>query len=385
MSDSNRVSLSYVKETTYGTVPTSVAYAALRFTKESLEQATTSAKSTEIRSDCQIADVIRTDAKVSGAIDFELTYGSFDDFLAWTLMTSETWVAGCASTAAANLAAATGPNTFTLGSGTWDASAIAGKFLYVTGATNAANNGFHLITARTSTTVLAIAETLVSETITSAHYEVLAQITNGTTLSTCSIEKCFNDVASTFAVYNGCAMDQLSLTVPASGIITGSFTLMGKTEASASATGSSTITAANTNAVMAAVDCVKGVLENYLAADITEFTLAANNNLRARTVAGQLGPQSLGLGAVMVSGTLKRYFSDALMMGRYLAFTSSSLVVPMYNSNGDYVVHVPCIKYTDGKRVAGGQNTDIIADMTWEAKRDPTLGTTISINKRVGP
>lgn len=53
----------------------------VRHTGESLKQDTTVITSEEIRSDRQIADIIRTGVGASGGVDFELSYGTFDDFL----------------------------------------------------------------------------------------------------------------------------------------------------------------------------------------------------------------------------------------------------------------------------------------------------------------
>lgn len=56
-------------------------YQIMRHTGESLKQDTTVVTSEEIRSDRQIADIIRTGVGASGGVDFELSYGTFDDYL----------------------------------------------------------------------------------------------------------------------------------------------------------------------------------------------------------------------------------------------------------------------------------------------------------------
>jgi len=62
----------------------------MRITGESLKQDTTVVTSEEIRSDRQIADIIRTGVGASGGIDFELSYGTFDDFLQ-AILFSDGW------------------------------------------------------------------------------------------------------------------------------------------------------------------------------------------------------------------------------------------------------------------------------------------------------
>lgn len=62
----------------------------MRITGESLKQDTTVVVSEEIRSDRQIADIIRTGVGASGGIDFELSYATFDDFLQ-AILFSDGW------------------------------------------------------------------------------------------------------------------------------------------------------------------------------------------------------------------------------------------------------------------------------------------------------
>jgi len=90
MTDTNRVSLSIVEESTWGTTPTSGAYKPVRSTGESLTFNVTNTQSDEIRADRNVADIIRTDASTSGDINFELSYAgevssgvnhAFDDIL----------------------------------------------------------------------------------------------------------------------------------------------------------------------------------------------------------------------------------------------------------------------------------------------------------------
>jgi hypothetical protein len=80
MSESSRVQVRYVEETTFGTTP-AAALKNLRATGFRLKRNTQGAVSEEIRSDRQIPDWIRTGIDVGGEIPFELVYGNLDDFL----------------------------------------------------------------------------------------------------------------------------------------------------------------------------------------------------------------------------------------------------------------------------------------------------------------
>jgi len=90
MTDTNRVSLSIQEETAWGTTVTNAAFKPLRTTGESLTFNISNSQSDEIRSDRNVADMIRTDAATAGDLNFELSYGgeissgvnhAFDDIL----------------------------------------------------------------------------------------------------------------------------------------------------------------------------------------------------------------------------------------------------------------------------------------------------------------
>lgn len=87
--DSNRVSLRYVKEVTPGVTP-NAALQEIRLTGESFSGSRSSISSNEIRADRNISDLVTTAENASGGFNFELSYGSFDDFIAAALGNSWT-------------------------------------------------------------------------------------------------------------------------------------------------------------------------------------------------------------------------------------------------------------------------------------------------------
>lgn len=87
---SNRTELRYVAEATFGTTPASPTLKYLRFKGESLNPNFETVRSEEIRADRNDVDLIKVGSKAAGNIEFELSYGSYDDFLE-ALMCS-TWV-----------------------------------------------------------------------------------------------------------------------------------------------------------------------------------------------------------------------------------------------------------------------------------------------------
>ena len=88
MTDTNRVSLYVLPETTWGTTPAAGNFEELRYSGESLVFNVETASSSQIRSDRNVSDVVRTQASTSGDVQFELSYGSFDTLLEGLMMGS---------------------------------------------------------------------------------------------------------------------------------------------------------------------------------------------------------------------------------------------------------------------------------------------------------
>lgn len=115
MSDGSRHSLAYVLETVYGQTPANPAFKALRHTSTSLGLSRETLTSEELRDDRMIPDVRGGAQQIGGDIEFELSYGSFDDILEAVLC--GTWGAagaGGAAAGASRLKAAAVRRSFTL-------------------------------------------------------------------------------------------------------------------------------------------------------------------------------------------------------------------------------------------------------------------------------
>lgn len=76
-----RHSISYVAESTFGTTPASPTMLQLRNTGTTLMTQKESFQSEEIRNDRQIVDLRHGTRTAEGDINFELSYGAFDDWL----------------------------------------------------------------------------------------------------------------------------------------------------------------------------------------------------------------------------------------------------------------------------------------------------------------
>lgn len=80
-----RTQLRYIKESTFGTTPTVGTAKNLRRTNDDLGFRVQTAVSEEIRDDRQTTDLVTVSASAEGSINFELSYGEYDELLAAVL------------------------------------------------------------------------------------------------------------------------------------------------------------------------------------------------------------------------------------------------------------------------------------------------------------
>jgi hypothetical protein len=260
---------------------------------------------------------------------------------------------------------------------------VVNQWVKMTGWDTAANNTIAKISALTTTTMTLVGPTLTDQGSGETDVSIVmgAQIVNGTEFRSFGIEKEFTDLSNVFAALRGMVIDTVNLSISADAIITGSFGFLGKDMKAETATfGDGSNTAAPTNTIMNAIDDVDVLYEALASLDITAFSMALANNLRARLQVGTLGAISIGTGSVGITGTLQAYFESNALMTKYLNFTETSIAIVFIDAAGNtYVLDLPAIKFTSGQAVSTGLNADVISDMAWTAKRHATEGITIRL------
>ena len=82
MSSANRTDISYLPETTYGTTPATGNYSLIPFTAApDFSYTPSTVQSQTIRSDRQIDDLIFVGSETGGSVEFEFSYGRYNDLL----------------------------------------------------------------------------------------------------------------------------------------------------------------------------------------------------------------------------------------------------------------------------------------------------------------
>ena len=381
---SNRAALSIIEEVTMGVTPSNPTFKALRYKGESLNYNVSNIVSEEIRDDRNTSELIQVGADVSGDIDFELSFGPFNDLLEGVLASD--WSTPVSIAAATDIAVVNGtPDQMTSSITNFvTAGLVAGQWVKVAGFSNAVNNGYHRLSA-VAANALAFSQTTLTTEAAGASITITGtMLRNGTTMKSYTIQRYLKDIVKYFN-FLGCAANTMSLDLKTNQILTGKMGFMGlSSTVSGSQTSGATITAAATNTPMNAVANVASIQQDYAAmtAKFNSLTVNVANNIRAQDAIGTLGHVGLSLGKIDVSGNIELYFEDSTMYDKYIAATAFSFSFRVVDAEGNaYIVTIPRAKFESSSVVAGGIDTDIMFSASWRGVYDSTSGCTIQIDK----
>jgi len=383
VTDANLVQLAFITEgAAYGTTIAGSNLKKLRHTGEGLKQDTSVDQSKEIRTDRQVADIVRTSIGASGSMNLELSYDAYDEFLLAALMAAS-WSSPVTIGPITTVSAAATDNSFN-DSGSGFATLVVNQWVKVAGFTTLGNNGYCKILTKTSSKITVSGLTLVDEaagdTVT---IKMGAMATNGVTKTSFNVERKYTELTNTLALFRGCMLNEFNLTGELKAMVTGNFGILGANEISLAASAGTGYTEAATNGVMNCVDNVLQVLEGGASGSaVLGFSLALNNNLRQREKIGTLGAFSIGTGKCNISGTLRIYFESSTIFDKYLNFTATGFASVFQDVAGNgYVFEVPRIKLTAAERPAAGENQDIIVPFSWQGAIHPTELITVRVTK----
>jgi hypothetical protein len=341
--------------------------------------------SNEIRSDRQISDLIQTDAEPGGDINFELSYGTYDAFLAAVLMASA-WSTTVA-VAASDISAASSDNSFnTVGEDFTAENISVGQWLKVAGFTTAANNGFFKVVSVAEGKLVVSGGTLVDEIAGDAITMSGSMIRNGSTKTSFVLEKKFADIGK-YLAFTGMLPATLALNLAASEILTGTIGFQGKTANAMgdASVGTGAANAATTTDVMNAVTNVATIRENGAALSGTyarSLAISLDNNLRGKKAISALGNVGISAGQCNVTGSLEVYFEDETMYNKYLNNTASSIDFRVVDAAGNaYIVTLPKVKFSSGDPQTPGNNEDVMLPQNYQALLDATTACTIQIDR----
>ena len=294
----SRHDMAYVAESTFGTTPTTPVFVPIRHTGTTLGLSKDAIESEELRQDRQIAHYRHGNKSVSGDVNIELSYGSFDDLLQATL------------------------------AGSWASDVL------------------------------------------------LA----GTTRRSFTIERHHSDI-NKYLRSTGCSFNSMSLSVAPNSMVTGSFSIIGKsfTVASTAITGA-TYSSETTSAPF---DSFTGSVNEggSSVAVVTGIELSVDNGMEALYVVGSDETLLPSIGKSTVTGSITAYFENSLLIDKFISETASSLEFTLTDQAGNsYIFELPNVKYNSGNPEVGGPGA-ITVSLDFVALYDSGTGSQIQITR----
>jgi len=375
MANGSRHSLYAVKEVTYGITPNSPALDLVRITGTTLGLSKDSLGSEEIRSDRQISDFRLGANQISGDVNFELSYGTFDQFLQSVLL-SPAWVEQADTGTSSIDATASG---FEQASGSFITDGfLVGQLVVSTGFIDAGFNGKSIITA-------VAALTMTTVPITGSHgveagggdEQLIAaeSVRSASTRSSFSFIRLFDDIQPSdkpYYIYKGVELNAMSLSIAANAMITGTFSVTGQSQITAVDLTSLGTPTYNPVSTTSPLDSFTGTLEEggVVVAVITEIALSLENGIEPRYVVGSKNSIYPSVGRSNLTGTVTAYFEDSTLIDKFIDETESSIVFNLPDGAGNIQRYrIPRLKYTGGQPDVSGEGPITLA-MPFQALLD---------------
>lgn len=387
MANGSRHTMYSVEESTYGETPNNPALDTVRITGTTLGLSKDSLQSEEIRSDRQIADFRQGSNQVAGDINFELGYGSFDQFLEAVLLSAD-WAAP-ATTGTTTLSQTA--TTITRASGSFVSDGFtAGMEVEVSGFSGSGANGQMLVTMVEALTLTLTALEDQTLAIEAGDGDELVVASNraaaGTERRSFSFIRYFADIQGSdkpYHIFTGCEMNSLQLTIAANSMITGTLSVIGQSMSTAEdLTGLGTPTY-NSISTTSPFDSFTGTLDEggTTIAVITEISMTLQNGIEPRFVVGSANSIYPSVGRSNLTGQITAYFEDSTLIDKFINETESSITFRLPDSAGNAQRYtIPRIKYTGGQPDVSGEGP-ITLSMPFQALLDSTESSNIVIQR----
>jgi hypothetical protein len=366
IADSNRGRYAIVAETVPGTTPTTPAMQTLRVTGADFGATKETVVSNEVRSDRMTSALMEVGASASGGFDVELSLGGSFDMLIEAALAG-TWSTPLNTT---NVAVIAG-NKFSATAG-W-ANAVVGQFVYATGFTNAANNGWFRVIAATANDIT-VDGTLTVETASAGKTVKGRMLRNGTVARSFAVEEAFLDINQYF-MYNGQRVGTWTMDAQAGQIVTGNFGFVGTKSAFQGTTFSGSILPATTTTPVNATANFGKIQEGATLADLAtavqSFNLSLDNALRPQTALGSKYPVGVGYGRQTISGSLNAYFENTTLYTKFLNHAATGLSFSFLDMSGNAMrITLPRVYFTSSNPSVAGVDQDVMEQIEWTAISD---------------
>ena len=206
------------------------------------------------------------------------------------------------------------------------------------------------------------------------------QLKVGSTRRGFTFERYFADINKRIR-YEGCEVNEVSISVAPNAVVTGSFGVVGVDQDSVNTQLAGATYAAPSS--QCPFDSFSGTItENGSPiAIVTQIELTLTNNIEAQFVIGSAAVADKSLGKSNCSGTLTAYFDDVTLLNKFVQETSSSLEFTLVAQDGSELrFELPNIKYNGGQPDVSGDGPVTIA-LPFQALYDATAESQIVIER----
>lgn len=385
--ESNDAVISYAVESAWGTTP-SVQFQAIRFNSETLAGTKSRSAPAEINPTGEASSNVTQSESAAGAINFSLSYGTFDDLMSCALggeWSTTVALAGVSGDIALTNVSDTVADLVSTTSAKF-ANISAGQFIRLLGFTNAANNAIYKVATVTDSTHLILTSyaATVTETPSGTAAKVrAAMLRNGPAFKSLSLEKAMS--SAMFLEYTGLAVTGMSLSGSVGQFFTGSFTCVAKSEVSATSSASDgAVLAAPTGRVHDTVAGVGAVLINDVAADAVVDTISfsmTKTGAAAQYGIGSSAAQGMTRGTLTATGTLKMYFKSFTDYALFKSEAQQPISLITKDAAGNaYVITFRSAAIMNPNATVGGPNQPIMGSFTLEGN-PASGGGTVQIDR----
>lgn len=379
------VQLSYIAESTWATAPNSAAQA-IRITGESLSGSKQRTRPNEITGTRRVSPAVTQQEAAGGAINFNLSYGTFDDLFAGVLGGDWGTALNINGVAGDITAAATGNKLTSTTAGKFTAITV-GQWIKLAGftASSGANNGYYRVSVKTSDTDITLAgKTLVNETPAGTAAQIRgAMLRNGDLVKSYFFQKRL--ASNLWLRYPGLMFSGMTLSGGVGQFFSGTFNTVAKEELNQTAgAGTGSVTAAPTGGFFDAVASFGGVQidDTALAAVVNSVSLEVGREGAGMDYGmGSASAQGARWGQVSVGGSLELYFKDFTQYTLFKNETRARVAWRMGDVAGNaYIVTLAGANLLNPQITAGGPNQPVMARFTIEGGNDNAL-TAIQIDR----
>ena len=374
---------SYIKiEGANGELNPATPWTPLRLITNGLSQSVEELESDEMLPGRHQAESRSGTSSVSGDLEGELTFGTFDALIeaafhgAWTSKTL----------ADVTLSAAAADSSFNdSGAGFVDAGFVVGDLVTVSGFATAANNGrFKIATVAAGTITVTAANgdpvVLVDEDAgESVTIETDAVLKTGSTRRKFAILKHNEDIGR-WLIYRGCEVNTVALDCPLQGKIGITFSVIGtKEEAYAFDPLTETLGQPTTTVMMSTFegDLFEGGTGLNHA---TALNLSLENGMEAIYRLFSRDAYDIKLGRISVSGSLSAYIEDNRLKDKYLGETKTALAITLTDGENAYRIDMTRAKLTTATEEGSGDDP-LTQNYDFRAFNDQAVGSEITITR----